>query len=55
MSTIKRNDLHASGTAANEGWLGGAAANRGLPLEQRTLRCITESSVERDRTVIPFM
>jgi hypothetical protein len=54
MSTIKQNDLRATGAAANEGWLGGTAANRGLPFEQRTLRRITESSVEHDRTVIPF-
>jgi hypothetical protein len=34
--------------------LRGTAANRALPLEQRTLRRSSESPVDRDRKVIPF-
>jgi hypothetical protein len=54
MFTIKQIDLRSTGTAADEGRLRGTAANRALPLEQRTLRRASESPVDRDRKVIPF-
>jgi hypothetical protein len=46
--------LRSTGAAADEGRLRGTAANRALPLEQRTLRRASESPVDRDRKVIPF-
>ena len=54
MSTIKHIDLRSTGVAADEGRLRGSAADRALPLEQRTLRRASESPVDRDRKVIPF-
>ena len=54
MSTIKHIDLRPTGVAADEGRLRGSAADRALPLEQRTLRRASESPVDRDRKVIPF-
>jgi len=54
MSTIKQIDLRSTSAAADEGRLRGSAANRALPLEQRSLRRASESPVDHDRKVIPF-
>jgi hypothetical protein len=53
MSTIRQIDLRLTGVAADEGSRG-TAANRSLPLEQRTLRRASEWPVDCDRKVIPF-